>query len=104
MPLKQKVRGSHKVGRRKPINSLLPTHGYNTEEGYLPATEEQTEKLEKLALSRWVTEEHRSIIRTTLGAINLTRARARETILNCMSDWELFYIHIEKAENGDKSK
>jgi hypothetical protein len=79
-------------------------HGYNTEEGYLSATEEQTEKLGQLALSRWVTQEHRAIILTTLGAINLTRVRARETILNCMSDWELFYIYMKKVKNGDQSK
>jgi hypothetical protein len=97
MPLKPKVKGSIVIEKRKPMKSFFPEHGYNTEEGYLPATNEMLEKLESLALSRYTTEEHRDIVKTVLNNIHLTRAMARETIMNCKSDWE---INIDLARIG----
>jgi hypothetical protein len=77
-------------------------HGYNTEEGSLPATDKQIEKLESIALSRWTTEENRDIVKTLLKAMFITRATARETIMNCKSDWEI-NLDIERAKNGNSS-
>jgi len=103
MPLIEQANGSFTFVRTKPIKSLLPTHGYQTEEGWLPATPAHIEKLERLAQSSYTTDECRIIVKTALSSLNLTRARARETIMTCKSDWELFFIDIKKVENGTAS-
>ena len=76
-------------------------HGYNTKEGWLPVTLDLIEKLEGLAKSRWTSEEDRDIVKGTLIAIDLTRARAREIIMNCKSDTEIQW-DIERTENGNQ--
>jgi hypothetical protein len=95
MPLKQRVKGS--LAFRRTLKSILPIHGFNTAEGWLPVTLDLIEKLEELAKSRWTTDEHRDIVKGALTAIDLTRARAREIIMNCKSNTEIMW-DIERAK------
>ena len=101
MPLKQKVKGSLVLRKTLKLKSIFPMHGYNTKEGWLPVTIDLIEKLEGLAKSRWTSEEDRYIVKGALIAIDLTRARARETIMNCKSDTEIQW-DIERVENGNQ--
>jgi len=105
MPIKQKVKGSLVIQgkqKHKAIASILPLHGYNTKEGWLPVTLDLIEKLELIAKSRYTTEEHREIVKAALNSIDLTRARARETIMISKSDLEIQWdIAREKKNKGD---